>query len=177
MTAGERYRTLIAAEDIQQRIEQMGQELTRRFAGQNLLAVVLLDGAVMFAADLLRCLQVPGLRTHFMRAASYHGGMQSSGKVALTDLPRCRGQSVLLIDDILDSGRTLQRVYAALHEAGAAAISTCVLLDKPGQRECAIESDYVGFTVPEAFLVGYGLDIGGRLRHLPDVCVYEPPSR
>lgn len=133
---------LIRAARIRGRVRQLGRELAGSFAGPvvgNLgrvpAIVALLDGSFCFVADLVRAIPVPDLRLHFARAASYHGGTESSGSVALHALPNGVGADVLVVDDILDTGRTLAAVVAALKAGGAARVRTCVLLDKPARRQ------------------------------------------
>lgn len=170
--AKSRLKPLLRARAIHKRVKELGAEITADHRGRPLIVLALLDGAFCFVADLVRCIDLPDLRLHFVRASSYGKATRSSGKVALEPLPDLSGQHVLLVDDILDTGRTLQAVRASL--AGAT-LHTCVLLDKPTRREpdglqCA---DYIGFTIPDAFVVGYGLDHGGQHRHLPDICVLD----
>ena len=171
-----RLKPLLRARAIQQRVKELGQEIAADHQGQTLTVLALLDGAYCFVADLARCIDLPDLRLHFVRASSYGKGTTSRGKVALEPLPDLRGQTVLLVDDILDTGRTLQTVKLAVE---GATLRTCVLLDKPTRRvpdglQCA---DYIGFTIPDVFVVGYGLDHGGQYRHLPDICsLREAPS-
>lgn len=168
---------IIRSGRIQGRVTQLGRAISQDYAIKPPLLLPLLDGAVLFAADLMRAIRLPGLTVEFARASSWHGGMQSSGSVELGALPDVRGRDVLIVDDILDSGRTLVRVRDAVLAAGAERVRSCVCCDKPGGREVDIQADYVGFVVPTLFLVGYGLDYDGRYRHLPDICHYrEDPS-
>jgi hypoxanthine phosphoribosyltransferase len=167
----ERLRTLISATTIAGRIRQMGRELSRRYAGSEPLILVLLDGAAVFASDLMRACAIPGLRVHYCRASSYHGGRESSGTVELSGLPLVEGEDVLIVDDICDSGRTLKRLIDTC--TGARSVHSCVLLDKPSRRAVDCQPDFIGFTVPDRFIVGYGLDMEERFRHLPDVCALE----
>jgi hypoxanthine phosphoribosyltransferase len=134
--------------------------------------LALMDGACLFAADLVREIDLPDLTLVFHRARSYRG-TESTGEVVCEPLPDLAGRHVLVVDDILDSGRTLATVLTAVARTGATSASTCVLLDKPARRVASgrASADYVGFTIPDVFVVGYGLDHDGRWRHLPDVCV------
>ena len=167
--AKNRLKPLLRARAIHQRVKELGQQIAADYQGQPLTVLALLDGAYCFVADLVRCMDLPDLRLHFVRASSYGKSTISTGKVALDPLPDLRGQTVLVVDDILDTGRTLQAVKQGLD---GAAVRTCVLLDKPTRRvpdglQCA---DYIGFTIPDVFVVGYGLDHGGQHRHLPEIC-------
>jgi hypoxanthine phosphoribosyltransferase len=166
-------RPLIRAARIAGRVRQMGAAISRQLAGRQITAVVLLDGAMPFAADLLRTIHHPDLLVRSVRASSYHG-TASSGSVTLSGMPAIVTSDVLLIDDILDTGRTLQAVERRLREEGVERVHTCVLLDKPSRRAVPIRADWVGFTIPDRFVVGYGLDHDGRYRHLPDVCTLGP---
>jgi hypoxanthine phosphoribosyltransferase len=138
------------------------------------LVAALLDGSFCFVADLVRAIPLPDLRIHFVRAASYGASTVSSGVVTLHGVPECRSRAVVVVDDVLDTGRTLNAVCNALKESGAERVITCVLLDKPARRQAfsgrLVKADLVGFTIPDRFVVGYGLDLDGRYRHLPDIC-------
>ena len=165
-----RLKPLLKARAIHKRVKELGAQITADHRGRALTVLVLLDGAFCFVADLVRCIDLPDVQLHFVRASSYGKATRSSGIVALEPLPDLTNHAVLVVDDILDTGRTLQAVKTSLK---GAAPRICVLLDKPTRREpdglqCA---DYVGFTIPDAFVVGYGLDHGGQHRHLPDVCI------
>jgi hypoxanthine phosphoribosyltransferase len=171
-------RPLIRADRIQARVRQLGRRLARELAGYHRerppMVAALLDGSFCFVADLVRAIPLPDLRIHFVRAASYGASTVSSGVVTLHGVPECRDRTVVVVDDILDTGRTMNAVCQALRDNGAARIITCVLLDKPGRREAFAgavpRADLVGFTIPDRFVVGYGLDLDGRHRHLPDIC-------
>ena len=166
---------LISERRIQKRVRELAGEIARDHArdgaGQDLAVLALMDGAFVFVADLVRHLDLPSLRLHFVRASSYGGRTASSGRVELGTMPDLSGRTVLIVDDILDTGRTLAAARRAV--SGAAEVKTCVLLDKPTRRvaEGLQVADYIGFTVPDVFVVGYGLDWDGRLRHLPDLRV------
>lgn len=165
---------LISAAAIARRVAWLGAELTRRHAGSEPVMLALLDGACCFAADLARAVAIPALELRFARASSYRG-TASTGTVDLAALPAVAGRPVVLVDDILDTGLTLAAAVAALGAAGAAGITTCVLLDKPARRDPRglARADLVGFTIPDRFVVGYGLDLDGRWRHLPAVCTLD----
>jgi hypoxanthine phosphoribosyltransferase len=160
---------LISERKIQKRVRELAGEIARDHAGEELAVLALMDGAFVFVADLVRHLDLPGLRLHFVRAASYGGRRVSSGRVELGTMPDLSGRRVLIVDDILDTGRTLAAARRAVE--GALEVKTCVLLDKPTRRvpEGLQVADYIGFTVPDVFVVGYGLDWDGRLRHLPEL--------
>ena len=166
---------LIRAPALRRRITALGRQVAQAYAGRAPTLLVLMDGAFCFAADLVRAVPLAEVELLFRRASSYRG-TRSTGSVALEPLPELRGKHVLVVDDILDTGRTLAAAVDAARAAGAASVSTCVLLDKPGRRvpEGLERADFTGFTIPDAFVVGYGLDHDGRWRGLPDICVLTP---
>lgn len=163
-------RVLIAEDVIEKRLDAMAKEIRQDFPGEVIVVIVLLKGALVFAADLLRRLPRM-LEIECLNVASYHGGTESTGKVDFLDrkLPEVEGRRVLVLDDILDTGRTLRAVADKLVEAGAAEVRTGVLLAKDLEREVDVEADYVGFEIGDEFVIGYGLDYQGRYRNLPYV--------
>jgi hypoxanthine phosphoribosyltransferase len=170
-------RVLIDEAVIDKRLDAMAAEIERDFPQGPLLVIILLKGALVFAADLLR--RVPRvLEIECLNVASYHGGMESSGVVNFLDrhFPEVQGRQVLLLDDILDTGRTLHAVSRRLMDEGAAAVKTAVLLAKDKDRAEEVEADYVGFEIGDEFVVGYGLDYQGRYRNLPYVGVLKNES-
>src|SRR5271169_5447129 len=149
---------LISREGIANRVRSLAKQIEKDFAGRDLVIVALLNGTVVFLADLLRRLSLP-LRLDFIGVSSYGGGTESTELVFTKELRLdVSGRDVLLVDDILDTGKTLFRVSAKLRRLGPRQIKTCVLLDKPSRRVEQIAADYVGFTIPNHFVVGYGLD-------------------
>lgn len=162
---------------ILKRVDELADEIVDAVDGE-LHVVALLAGAIMFTADLVRALSRRGMnvRMSFIRASSYGAGTQSSGQVGLGPLPRLVGDDVLLVDDILDTGRTLGRVGAAIESLGAKSVRTVVLLDKPSRRVVKLGADHVGFSIPDAFVIGYGLDWAGRFRNLRDVRIVRFPD-
>jgi len=167
-------RILITDEQIARRIRRMSRDIVRDFSGREMVVVSLLNGTVMFLADLIRNLSLP-LRLDFMGVSSYGAGTES-GELVFTKELRLdvRGRDVLLVDDILDTGRTLERVLAKLWALKPGAIKTCVLLNKQARRVAPVAPDYVGFEIPDVFVVGYGLDFAERYRNLPFVGVLHP---
>ena len=165
---------LITKTEIARRVQSLALEIHSDFAGREMVVVSLLNGTVMFLADLIRHLSLP-LRLDFIGVSSYGAGTES-GELVITKELRLdvRGRDVLLVDDILDTGRTIKRVHAKLRQLKPRRIKTCVLLDKPARRIEKVRADYVGFTIPDLFVVGYGLDYAERYRNLPFVGVLKP---
>ena len=170
---------LFTADQVQHRVEALADDLARDYGPGDLLAVALLKGSFIFVADLIRHLSARKVHpvVDFLALSSYGAGTASQGHVAIRNelsLP-VAGRRVLLIDDILDTGHTLQTASRLLVERGASEVRTCVLLDKPSRRIVPITANYVGFQVPNVFVVGYGLDYDNRYRHLPCLTTLTPP--
>jgi len=165
---------LITEAQIARRVRSLAREIRRDFTGRELVVVSLLNGTVMFLADLIRHLSLP-MRLDFIGVSSYGAGT-SSGELVFTKELRLdvRGRDVLLVDDILDTGRTMKRVLGKLRRLKPRRIKTCVLLDKPARRIEKVRANYIGFTIPDLFVVGYGLDFAERYRNLPFVGVLRP---
>ncbi len=169
-------RVLIAEEVIEKRLDVIATRIHDDFVQEEALQVVaILKGALVFMADLLR--RVPlRLEIECLNVASYHGGTESSGQVDFLDqkLPDVKGRCILLVDDILDTGRTLAAVSEKLMSMGAREVKTCVLLTKDKERAAEVEADYSAFEIADEFVVGYGLDYDGKYRNLPYVGVLKP---
>ena len=165
---------LITDKMLATRIAALGREIERDFRGREMVVVSLLNGTVMFIGDLIRHLSHP-LRLDFMGVSSYGKGTES-GELVFTKELRLdvRGRHVLLVDDILDTGRTLARVTAKLRALKPRSLKICVLLDKPERRVEKVKADYIGFEIPDAFVIGYGLDYAEKYRNLPFVGVLKP---
>jgi hypoxanthine phosphoribosyltransferase len=165
---------LITDEQIARRVKSLAREIERDFRGRELVVISLLNGTVMFLADLIRHLNLP-LRLDFIGVSSY-GACTESGELVFTKEPRLdvAGRDVLLVDDILDTGKTLSRVIPKLEVLKPRRIRTCVLLDKPARRTYQVKADYIGFKIPDFFVIGYGLDFAERFRNLPFVGVLHP---
>jgi len=167
-------RVLITEAQIARRIQALSCDIARDFDGREMVVVSLLNGTVMFLADLIRTLSLP-LRLDFIGVSSYGAGTESGDLVFTKELRlSVRGRDVLLVDDILDTGKTLCRVLGKLRALKPRRIKTCVLLNKAARRVELIEADYVGFEIPDYFVVGYGLDFAERYRNLPFVGVLYP---
>jgi hypoxanthine phosphoribosyltransferase len=165
---------LISQQTLARRVRAVARQIEADFAGCDLVIVALLNGTVVFLADLLRRLSMP-LRLDFIGVSSYGAGTDSAELVFTKELRLdVEGRDVLVVDDILDTGRTLSRVMAKLSKLKPHQIKICVLLDKPSRRVEQITADYVGFTIPNHFVVGYGLDYAERYRNLPFVGILHP---
>ena len=167
-------RILITEDELARRIRGMSRDIERDFRGREMVVVSLLNGTVMFLADLIRNLSLP-LRLDFIGVSSYGAGTES-GELVFTKELRLdvKGRDVLLIDDILDTGKTLCRVLGKLLPLKPRRIRTCVLLNKASRRVEPVEADHVGFEIPDFFVIGYGLDFAERYRNLPFVGVLHP---
>jgi len=166
---------LIDEETLQARIRELGAEISEAYEGRDLLLVGVLKGAVFFLADLMRELSVP-CEIDFMAISSYGAGVDSSGVVRiLKDLDvNITGRDVLVVEDIIDSGLTLSYLMRSLTARKPATLEVCTLLTKPERREVEVPVRYVGFEIPNKFVIGYGLDFDQRYRNLPFVAVLHP---
>jgi hypoxanthine phosphoribosyltransferase len=166
---------LISAEQLEQRVAELGAQITEEYAGKRLLLLGVLKGAVIFLVDLARQIQL-SLEIDFMAISSYGASTQSSGIVRiLKDLEdSVEGQHILVVEDIVDSGLTLDYLLRSLAARGPASIKVCGLLLKDRPRELSVPIDYVGFTIPDRFVVGYGLDFAEKYRNLPYIGVLRP---
>ncbi len=166
---------LLTKEQIDTRVVEMGKELTEAYKDKDLVVVVLLKGAAWFATDLTRAIDLP-LRVDFMVASSYGNGTSTTGnvKVKLDLSEDIKGKDVLVIDDIIDSGVTFAAISDMLRQYKPASLKTAALCDKAERRVNGLQADYVGFKIPDEFVVGYGLDYAGDYRNLPYIGVLKP---
>jgi hypoxanthine phosphoribosyltransferase len=166
---------LIDRDVLQRRIEDLGDEISADYAGRDLLLIGVLKGAVFFMADLMRNLTIP-CEIDFMAISSYGDSTDSSGVVRiLKDLDiNIEGRDVLIVEDIIDSGLTLSYLMRNLEARGPASLEICALLTKPERREADVPVRYIGFEIPNRFVIGYGLDFAERYRNLPYVGVLDP---
>lgn len=165
---------LLSPEDLAKGVDRLAREIRHDYDGRPLSIVGVLTGSIVVVADLIRRLDGP-VRLHMIQASSYRGTATSPGHLdlRLDLLPDLDGQHVLLVDDIFDTGRTLEAIVAELRRRGAASVKSLVLLRKRGRAEVAIDPDYVGFEIPDAFVVGYGLDYDGCWRQLPHIAALD----
>ena len=167
---------LLTEEQIQNRIRELGEILTAEYADKNPLVVGVLKGVVVFYADMIRQLKVP-CQMDFMWISSYSGTTSSGSMVVKRDVSTdIQGRHVLILEDIFDTGSSLQFTYNHLMSKGPASVKICTLLDKPERRrpDVTLQADYVGFTIPNEFVVGYGLDYNEGYRNLPYVGILKP---
>jgi hypoxanthine phosphoribosyltransferase len=165
---------LVSAEELQRRVRELGEEISGDYAGRSLLLVGVLKGAVFFLSDLMRFIDIP-VEVDFMAVASYGSATDSSGVVRiLKDLDAAiEGRDVLIVEDIVDSGLTLQYLMRNLGSRNPRSLEVCALLTKPDRRKVELPTRYVGFEIADRFVVGYGLDYGERHRNLPFVAALE----
>ncbi len=164
---------LLSKDDIANRVRELGQKITEDYKDKNLLAVSLLKGSFVFAADLLREIKLP-VRIEFMVTSSYLHGEKSTGDVSITydlDLDM-KDYDILIIDDIIDSGHTMKSVYESLLSKNPKSVSTVTLLDKPSRRQVDFEVDYKGFVIEDKFIVGYGLNYGDYYRNVDHIFAF-----
>ena len=166
---------LLSGEQVQARVAELGAQLATDYEGREPVLVSVLKGSIIFLADLVRAMPIP-LSIDLMEVSSYGNSTESSGQVRiLKDLSTSiEGREVLVVEDIIDTGLTLNYLLRYLHDKGPASIRICCLLDKPARRLAPIEIDYRGFTIADRFVIGYGLDYGERYRNLPYIGVLRP---
>lgn len=166
---------LLEEAQIQERVRDLGRQIAEDYSGKNLLVVGILKGAIVFLADLLRSIDLKA-RLDFMAVSSYGDAVQSSGIVRiLKDLEQSlEGKDVLIVEDIVDSGLTLNYLVQNLQSRRPASLKVCTFLDKPERRKVDVRVDYLGFSIPDKFVVGYGLDYAEKYRNLPFVGVLKP---
>ena len=167
-------RVIITQEDIAKKVDELAAEIRKDYRGKNPLLIGILKGSFVFLADLVRAMNIPA-EIDFVRLASYGSGTESSGKIKLVkdiETP-IKDRHVLVVEDIVDRGLTVRFLLDYLSFRKPASLKLCTLFNKPSKRKVEVPIDYVGFTVPDAFVVGYGLDLDEKFRYLPDLCILE----
>ncbi|HEY33549.1 MAG TPA: hypoxanthine phosphoribosyltransferase [Dehalococcoidia bacterium] len=174
MNSESRPEVLISSNEIAATVDRLAAEIRRDYLGKDPLLLGILKGSFMFMADLIRLLDFP-LEVEFVRLSSYGRGTESSGKMNVVQGLRStvKGRDVLVVEDIVDTGLTVAYLMEYLSKKRPALLKLCALLDKPSRRRVPVSIDYIGITVPDKFLVGYGLDCDEKYRNLPDVCILE----
>lgn len=168
-------RVLLSEDEIREKVRELGGKITADYKNSNLMLVTVLKGAVVFLADLMRQIDVPA-EIDFMVVSSYGSGVKSSGVVKIVkdlDVPLA-GMDILIVEDILDSGLTLSYIKELLESRGPRSIRIATLLDKPSRRKVDLQADYIGFSVPDEFVIGYGLDYDEKYRNLPYIGILKP---
>ncbi len=168
-------RVLLSEDEIREKVRELGGKITADYKNSNLMLVTVLKGAVVFLADLMRQIDVPA-EIDFMVVSSYGSGVKSSGVVKIVkdlDVPLA-GKDILIVEDILDSGLTLSYIKELLESRGPRSIRIATLLDKPSRRKVDLQADYIGFSVPDEFVIGYGLDYDEKCRNLPYIGILKP---
>jgi len=175
MTMVASVKPLMTAEVLQKRVQELGQHLSQVYEDQHPVVLGLLKGVVPFYADLVRAMSID-IEMQFMQVSSYGSGMSSSGKLNIRqDLTASlEHRPVLLVDDIMDTGLTLFEIKEYVLKRGAREVKICTLLDKPSRRQFPLHPDFIGFEIPDHFVVGYGLDYQERFRNLPYIGIYTP---
>ena len=169
-----RQRILFSREEIADRVRGLGQEISKDYGNKELVVISLLRGSFIFTADLVREITIP-VEVDFMTTSSYGHSEESSGIVEIvhdirTDI---KDRDVLIVDDIMDSGYTLEKVVEYLRGKSPRSLKICVLLDKPSRRKVDISPDYIGFNIPDVFIVGYGLNYGDHYRNIPYIFTFD----
>jgi hypoxanthine phosphoribosyltransferase len=169
---------LISREQVKEAVKRLAAEIRLDYAGKKPLVVGILKGSFMFLADLIRELDMP-IEIEFIGLSSYGSGMESSGQVRLTrDIKTdVKGRDVLVVEDIVDTGHSLGFLVNHLKDRQPGSFKLCALLDKPSRRVIPVKIDYLGFTVSDKFIVGYGIDFDEQYRYLPDICTLPPGYR
>ena len=168
-------RVLLSEDEIREKVRELGGKITADYKNSNLMLVTVLKGAVVFLADLMRQIDVPA-EIDFMVVSSYGSGVKSSGVVKIVkdlDVPLA-GKDILIVEDILDSGLTLSYIKELLESRGPRSIRIATLLDKPSRRKVDLQADSIGFSVPDEFVIGYGLDYDEKYRNLPYIGILKP---
>lgn len=167
-------RVLITREEIKNTVAKLANEIKEDYRGKHPLLICVLKGSFVFMADLIRQLNLP-VEIDFIRLCSYGADMKSSGKVKVVQRLKTpvKGRDVLVIEDIVDTGLTLSFLLNYLRRKKPASLKVCALTDKPSRRKSPVSIEYLGFTLPDKFIVGYGLDLNQKFRNLPDICVFE----
>lgn len=174
MSSQPQLQVLLSRKEIEVAVKKLAAEIRRDYLGKRPLLLAVLKGSFIFMADLVRCLDLP-LQVDFVRLSSYGTGTESTGKVRVKHglSAPVKGRDILVIEDIIDTGLTTSLLLDYLRKKKPASLKLCALTDKPARRRVQVHIDYLGFTVPDKFLVGYGLDWDEHFRNLPDIYVLE----
>lgn len=168
-------KVLITKEEIAKRIKELGEQITQDYNGEEVIVIGVLKGSALFMADLIRNMDLP-VQIDFLVASSYGGGTESSGNVKIIkDINvDVHDKHVMMVEDIIDTGITMKNLKEIFSVRQCKSFKICTLLDKKERRKVEIDADYIGFDVPNEFVVGYGLDYDGKYRNIPEICVLKP---
>lgn len=169
-----KIKKLFDLNEIAKKVKSLGEKISKDYHGEEIIVICLLRGGFVFTADLVREIQIPVI-VDFMTTSSYDDGEMSSGIVEIINDIRAdvKGKHILIVDDIMDSGNTMKKVVEFIEKKEPKSIKVCVMLDKPSRRESDITPDYVGFTIPDVFIVGYGLNYGDYYRNIPYIFTFD----
>ena len=174
MTSKSQLRVLFTQDEIRDTVERLAGEIRRDYQGKHPLLIGILKGSFVFMADLMRLLDQP-VEIEFVRLSSYGAAKKSTGKVRVVQGLKTpiKGRDVLVVEDIVDAGLTMSFFIRYLQKRSPSSLKICTLFDKPSRREVPLHIDYIGLTVPNEFIVGYGIDYDEKFRYLPDLCILE----
>ena len=173
----ENYRILLTEEQIQKRVKELGEQITKDYKDKHPLFICMLKGAIVFFSDIIRNVKIP-VEMDFARLSSYRNGTVSGEMQMINDITaEVKGKDVIIVEDIVDSGKTLAYFCKLLKKKEPASIKICAFSDKKERREVDIEADYVGFDIPNVFVIGYGLDYAEKYRELPFLAEVLDPSK
>lgn len=171
-----KYKIVLSEEQIQARVKELGEQINRDYKGKTPVVICMLKGAIVFFSDVVRCLDVP-LTMEFVRLSSYKNGMSGGDLEVVSDINiDIKGKDLLIIEDVVDSGKTLSFFIELLKKREPASVKICAFLDKPERRTAEVNVDYVGFRVECGFVIGYGLDYAERFRELPYLAEINSPA-
>jgi hypoxanthine phosphoribosyltransferase len=170
----DKFKVIITREEIAKRIAELAAEIRKDYKGENPLLIGVLKGSFIFLSDLVRAMNIP-VEVEFIRLSSYGACTETSGKIKLVQglKTSIKGRHVLVVEDIIDRGLTVHYLLDYLSRRKPSSLKLCALFNKPSRRRVEVPIDYIGFTIPDAFVVGYGLDYNQQFRYLPDLCVLE----
>ncbi|MCX5994457.1 MAG: hypoxanthine phosphoribosyltransferase [Chloroflexi bacterium] len=170
----DKLKVIIPKEEIAQRLTELAAEIRKDYKGENPLLIGVLKGSFIFLSDLVRAMNIP-VEVEFIRLSSYGACTETSGKIKLVQglKTSIKGRHVLVVEDIIDRGLTVHYLLDYLSRRKPSSLKLCALFNKPSRRRVEVPIDYIGFTIPDAFVVGYGLDYNQQFRYLPDLCVLE----
>ncbi len=165
---------LFTKKEIEERVSELGKEISDRYRGEDVLMVCVLKGSSIFYADLVRAMDIP-VEFDFIHVSSYGEGTETSGEVRINkDLTvDIKDKNLVIVEDIIDTGVTMKALVPMLKARGPKSVTVCAMLDKPARRKVDFKGDYIGFEIPDEFVIGYGLDFAHKYRNIPEICVFD----